>query len=67
MMERIYTVAEIEALRQAIENKYLFGTYRGPTGNFQSQAYNETEKASVIEQRVRTHMLAGHTADDLLC
>ena len=33
MSERTYTVAEIDALRQACENKWLFGTYGfGGTG-----------------------------------
>lgn len=66
MIERAYTVSEIDALRRAIENKWLFGTY---APNFargmMSHSYNEVDKVVSVEELVRTHMLAGHTADDL--
>jgi hypothetical protein len=62
---RRYTVQEIDALRNVVENKYLNGTYRFPLG-YSVATYNEQDKEHAVEQRVRTHMLAGHTARDLL-
>ena len=93
-MERKYSVAEIDALRKVVEQKWLWGRYSGPprfprnvtpqtpyTDKFgnsygspievpwgvSSRVYKETEKTAAVEQLVvRTHMLAGHTAEDLL-
>ena len=67
MTERAYTVAELDALRRAVETKWLWGSYcpqwSGTTG--MSRSYNEQDKAKSVEELVRTHMLAGHTAEDL--
>lgn len=66
MSERKYSVNEIDALRRAVENKYLYGSYAQRFAiNRTSRCYREEEKAVVVEQQVRTHMLAGHTAEDL--
>lgn len=67
MAERAYTVAEIEALRQAVETKWLFGSYgQFRSGCFaSSRTYQGAEKEQAVEAIVRTHMLAGHTAEDL--
>lgn len=66
MTERAYTVAEIDALRQAHRDKYLFGTFRPVgAGGRTSRIYREQEVAVLVEQQVRTSMLAGHTAEDL--
>lgn len=62
-MDRAYTVAEVAALRDVIENKFLYGAYRGGEGV--SRSYGASEKETHVEERVRTHMLAGHTAKDL--
>lgn len=64
-MERKYSVHEIDDLRQVVENKYLFGVYRGPSGSCSSRCYREPEKTTVVEEQVRTWMLAGVTAEDL--
>ena len=68
MSERAYTVKELQALRRAVEDKWLFGSYNPdcsrPGGRI-SRSYMETEKIQAVEQLVRTHMLAGHTAADL--
>ena len=69
MSERAYTVSELDALRSVVENKWLFGTYGRQlheSGISISRSYREDEKAVCVEQLVRTHMLAGHTAEDLL-
>lgn len=64
MPERLYSVREIDALRLAIEHKWLFGTYGFYRGG-SSRSYREEEKAKCVEELVRTHMMAGHTAEDL--
>lgn len=72
MSERAYTVREVDELRRAIEHKWLFGTYSSPVkwlgvgGIVVSPSYKERDKAVAVEQMVRTHMQAGHTASDLL-
>jgi hypothetical protein len=80
MSERKYSVSEIDALRQAVRNKYIWGSYRGSQAlmsvmkdgacysdsSMMSRAFNETEMIGSTEEMVRTHMLAGHTAEDLL-
>lgn len=62
---RRYTVREIEALRQAESNQYLYGTYGQPQGNCMSRSYREDEMTRTVEERVRTDMMAGLTAEDL--
>jgi hypothetical protein len=66
MAERAYTVSELDALRRAAENKWLFGSYGNSPGKIRfSRSHKQEEKAVAVEEMVRTHMLAGHTADDL--
>lgn len=64
--ERKYSVGEIDDLRCAIENKYLFGRYSFPQ-NVEAtinKNYYPNEKVKFVEETVRTHMLAGHIAQD---
>lgn len=66
---RSYTVSELDALRDVMENKYLYGSYGGPPrvhGGFMSRSYREDEKVKAVEEMVRTAMIAGHTAEDYL-
>lgn len=66
-MTRKYSVHEINELRQCLEHKYLFGWYFPPRGvGGVSKSYNENTMAAVVESRLQTHMLAGHTAEDLM-
>lgn len=65
MNERSYTVKEIDELRQACEDRWLFGT-SAVKGNQQSRGYRPEEKAVAVEAIVRTHMIAGHVAQDLI-
>lgn len=65
-MSRAYTVHEINALRQACENKWLFGTACIPPRPCTSRAFREEEKTRCVEELVRTYMIAGLTAGDLL-
>lgn len=64
MREKSYTVKEIDALRAACELKWLFGTTKQPISSV-SRSYNETQKTKCVEELVRTHMMAGHTAQDI--
>lgn len=65
MNDRKYSVSELNALRGAVENKWLWGRYNlCGSGGF-SRSYSEEEKTKAVEQMVRTHMCAGHTAEDL--
>lgn len=62
---RAYTLAEIDQLRAVVKTEYLFGLYAGRPGRM-SRSYQEVELNQIVEERVRTFMLAGVTADDLL-
>ena len=68
---RHYTVQEIDALRDAVDNKYKFGEYslrklmRDYPNGWQGRPYYEAEKTKAVEEQVRTLMLAGCTAEDL--
>ncbi len=64
MSERSYTVGELDELRRAVENKWLYGSYCRPHSGC-SRSFREDEKTKCVEQIVRTHMIAGHTAADL--
>lgn len=67
MGERAYTVSEINDLRQVVETKWLWGSYNlSQHSGGMSRSFNENERAKAVEEMVRTHMLAGHTAADLL-
>lgn len=64
-----YTVNEIDELRRLIEHKYLFGSYLPPKEvprMLTSRAYYEKDKVNHVESNVRTAMLAGHRAQDLI-
>lgn len=66
MTERAYTVKELDKLRAAVEQRWLYGTTKLTPGMLRmSCSYKEEEKTKCVEQIVRTHMLAGHTARDL--
>jgi hypothetical protein len=66
MSERSYTVREIDALRAACEERYLFGSCAPTSEGRSSMSYREEEKAVAVEEMVRTHMIAGHVAQDLI-
>jgi hypothetical protein len=60
-----YSVADLDELRQAVLNKSYFGFYIGqanPDWTFTGHGLNGAN----LEERIRTHMLAGHTAKDLI-
>ena len=65
-MTKKYTVKEIEKLRNVIENKYMWGSYQSYPDQGLSRSFSEVDKIKSVEEQVRTHMLAGHTAKDLL-
>ncbi len=68
MKERIYTVAEIDRMRAAVEYHWLFGRRIKdplPQGGVNSRVSNEEERTKCVEVRLRTYMLAGIDPADL--
>lgn len=67
MIRREYTPKEIEDLRRVLEIKFLHGTYQiqHRDGGIHSRAFFEKDKTAFVENAIRTHMMAGHTAQDL--
>jgi hypothetical protein len=59
-MERAYTVREIDDLRKVIYMRLTYGTSYIPNG-----ASGTCAKQEDVEAVLRTHMIAGHTAQDL--
>ena len=69
MPNRAYTVHEIDALRRCVRDRFLWGTcvprYEA-SGRGMSRSYQESEMAATVEHQLRTYMLAGVTAQDLI-
>lgn len=65
MKKKSYTVREIDALRGAVENRYLWGNANGASEAGFSRTYKESEMRVDVEEQVRTYMLAGITAQAL--
>lgn len=63
--ERAYTVKEIDALRKACGERVLWGTTKPLAGCVSSDCFAPGETETLTEELVRTHMLAGHTAEDI--
>jgi len=67
MIERAYTVKEIDELRSVCLHKVEWGTYRSDLGFGQTSGRfvrgNEHQRS---EDLVRTYMMAGLTSGDLL-
>lgn len=66
MTERKYSVGELDDLRRVVENKWLFGCYNHCQQTRISRPYYADERTNAVEDMVRTHMSAGHTAEDLI-
>ena len=66
MNERTYTVKEIDDLRSVCETRYLYGSTVLNGGMRMSRGYRERDKVLAVEEMVRTHMVAGHTAQDII-
>jgi hypothetical protein len=62
---RAYTVAEIDALRSALEVRWVWGTTAQSQTRGMSRPYYHEDKIKGVEELVRTAMLAGHTAEDI--
>lgn len=65
MIERAYTVREIDDLRAACRSRWLWGTTNPARMVGCSRSYRAEEEAVAVEQLVRTYMLAGITAADI--
>jgi len=63
--ERKYTVSEIRELRVVCEKIYIWGTPL-PSGGGMSWPYMEADKVVAVEEMIRTYMLAGITAKDII-
>lgn len=62
-----YTVREIDELRKCCSRKLKYGAYNEwPYEPGQGLIYSNPASQADIEEMVRTHMIAGHTAQDLL-
>lgn len=64
-MERAYTVKEIDALRAAAKERFMWGTTKCIQGSCFSRSFRPNEVAIGTEELVRTYMLAGITAQDI--
>jgi hypothetical protein len=76
MIDRAYTVKELDRLRKVVEDKLTWGYYniswafakyndREEPKNWRGSFYAEAVLTKMVEERVRTHMLAGHTAEQM--
>lgn len=65
-IKRAYTVHEIDKLRQVCGDRWLFGTTCFDCSPGLSRAYKEVDKDRAVEEMVRTYMVAGITAEDIL-
>ncbi len=69
-MTKAYTVAEIDALRHVVEMRFLWGSsvicLNSSRRNGFSRSYTEEEKTKAVEEMVRTYMLSGITAEQII-
>lgn len=66
MTERAYTVKEIDKLRDATSTTTWWGRYKVKCDFYISFGLEERSlREKVIEEKVRTYMLAGITAKDI--
>lgn len=63
--ERAYTVNDIDALREACRERWLWGTTKHAEGSRVSRSYRQEDMDRAVEELVRTYMMAGITADDI--
>lgn len=67
MTERAYTVGEIDELRKALLERFARSEpFRSDITYFGDEADLAGYTRRTIEDQLRTHMLAGHTAADIL-
>ena len=64
VIERRYTVKEIDDLREVCERRYLYGTTSLVVPQM-SRAYYENDKIKAVEELLRTYMMAGITAKQI--
>lgn len=68
MPDRSYTVDEIDALRYALEERFVWGSSLGPNTSMSSglgRSYQKQDMIATVEAQLRTFMLAGVTAEDI--
>lgn len=64
VVKRGYTVREIDELRSACEDRWLYGT-TNITHSMMGRSWVGAEKDKGVEEFVRTFMLAGIVAEDI--
>lgn len=62
---RSYTVKELDELRNVVEDRCLFGTCIPGNKGRVSRQFSKGELEREVEEKVRTHILVGHLAQDL--
>lgn len=73
-MKKRYSVQEVDSLRAVVRAKLQSGSYRGwtsfsvsfPAGGGAGKEIRDQTLEAIIEDRVRTHMVAGHISTDLI-
>lgn len=65
MPARAYTPRELDDLRRVVSAKWLYGRYQ-PRPGTHSRHHSLADLAVSVEEMVRTHMMAGHTAEMLV-
>lgn len=61
-MKKAYTVKEIDALRNACDERYMSRYVPGAVYT----GYSDSKRILAVEEMVRTYMLAGITAEDII-
>jgi hypothetical protein len=65
-VQRRYSVQEIDELRRVLEYRWMFGSCVISNGPRVGRCYREAEKTAAVEELVRTAMLAGLTAKNIV-
>lgn len=66
MTDRTYTVKEIDALRQVLGTRYVCGTTARTPDAPTSYWHDPKRMAQVVEDQLRTYMVAGITAEAII-
>lgn len=61
-----YSIKEIDELRKACQDRYLYGTTKKFSGSRMSRSFKEVEMNKSVEESVRTYIAAGIKAEDII-
>ena len=66
MKERAYTVSEIDRMRDAVGHRLIFGVPpSSPDIPLTFPNYKEVDKTVIVEEQLRTYMIAGIEPEEL--